>query len=90
MRLFSQRITFFPIAVIDKEFCTAHKLCQALLILPTYQNTTISYKIIYSRLLQVKWDIAFDLSVFECPWGTDLLYIHNFQKQSLNLIQFSP
>lgn len=85
MRVFSQRITFFPIKAIDKEFCTAHKVCQALLILPTFQNTAISYEIISSRLLQLKWDTASGLSGFACPQGTDLLYIHNFQKQSLNL-----
>lgn len=86
MRVFSQRITFFPIKATDKEFCTAHKVCQALLILPTIQNTAATYRIIYSRLLEVKWDIAFVLSGFACPQAGDLLYIHNFQKHCLNLI----
>lgn len=86
MRVFSLRITFLPIKATDKEFCTAHKVCQALLILPTIQNTPTTYKIIHSRLLQVKWDIAFGLSGLACPQACDLLYIHNFQKHCLNLI----
>lgn len=86
MRVFLKRITFFPIKATDTEFCTARKVCQALLIPATIQNTAATYKITYSRFLQVKWDIAFGLWDFVFPKASDLLYIHNFQKHCLNLI----